>query len=86
MRKALVLFFVASFVTIIACGGGQGDSCDEEGKVGGQCDDGLVCGKQKSATEGVLVCLKQCQTGAECGANEDCNGVGKTSLKGCRAK
>ena len=73
MRKALVLFFVASFVALVACGGGKGDSCDEEGKVGGECDDGLVCGKSKIDSTGELVCLKQCVTQLDCGANEECN-------------
>jgi hypothetical protein len=84
MRKALSLFFVVSFVTVIACGGSKGDSCDGEGKVGGECDEGFVCGKSKSEGEGELICLTQCDTQVNCAANEDCNGVGKTSLKGCR--
>lgn len=85
MRKALCLFFVVSFVSI-ACGGSEGDTCDQEGKVGGECDEGLVCGKSKGESEGALLCLKQCSTGADCGKDQECNGVGKTNLKACRAK
>ena len=86
MRKALVMMFVASLVGLVACSGGKGDSCDEEGKVGGECDEGLVCGRAKSDGTGDLICLKQCVTPMDCGANEDCNGVSKTSLKGCRPR
>ncbi|MBX3205031.1 MAG: hypothetical protein KF764_08170 [Labilithrix sp.] len=86
MRKAFVVFFVGSFVALVACGGGKGDSCDEEGRVGGECDEGLVCGKAKNDNSGELICLKQCNTQVDCGGGEDCNGVGKTSLKGCRPR
>jgi hypothetical protein len=86
MRKALVIALVASFVGLVACSGSEGDSCDEEGKVGGECDDGLVCGHSKIDDSGALTCLKQCVTQLDCGANEECNGVGKTSLKGCRPR
>lgn len=85
MRKAIVSFFVLSLISIVACGGDVGDSCDEEGKVGGECDDGNVCGKAK-ASGGDLVCLKQCTNAADCGAGEECNGVSKTSLKGCQPR
>lgn len=85
MRKASALFFIGSFVLLLACGGGKGDSCDEEGKVGGECDEGFVCGKSKGEETGDLICLTQCTTPLSCGANETCEAIGKTSLKGCRA-
>lgn len=85
MRKLVVLISL-SIVGIMACGGGDlGESCDESGKVSGQCDDGLVCGK-KSDTSSDLVCLKQCSSQAECAADETCNGVSSSSLKACRVK
>ncbi len=86
MRKALVLFFVSSFVLLVACGGGKGDSCDEEGRVGGECDEGFVCGKSKTEKTGELVCLTQCHSEQDCSGDEQCVGVGNTSLKGCRPK
>ena len=87
MRKAAVLFFVGSFVVLVAsaCGGGKGDSCDEEGKVGGECDEGFVCGKAKE-NGGELICLTQCNTQMNCAASEECAGGGRTSLKGCRPR
>jgi len=84
MRKALVLSLVGSFVLLVACGGGEGDSCDEEGKVGGECDKGYVCGHAKDEKNGELVCLTQCDTQLNCGPNEQCTGIANTSLKGCR--
>lgn len=85
MRKVVVLFSL-SILGLLACGGGElGESCEESGKVSGECDDGLVCGK-KSDTSGDLVCLKQCSSDADCSGTESCNGVSGSSLKGCRTK
>ena len=80
MRKLSTLL-VALFV-IAACSGegSVGDACDTEGKVDGECEDGAVCGKNKN---GAVVCLKQCQSDAEC-APLGCNGVSGTNIKGCR--
>ena len=87
MRKVgTFLGVVLVLATLVACDSDIGEACDEEGVVGGECVDGSVCGKAQSQSAGSLVCLKQCTTQVECGANEDCNGVGSTSLKGCRAK
>lgn len=88
MRK--VVTFLASLLVIataVACGDSDvGESCDNEGQVGGECVDGAVCGKQDSDTSGSLVCLKQCSSQADCSAEEVCNGVGGSSLKGCRTR
>jgi hypothetical protein len=88
MRKVGTLVGVALVVmTLLACGGADiGESCDEEGRVGGECVDGAVCGKSEGQSTGSLVCLKQCTTQVDCGAGEDCNGVSGTNLKGCRPK
>jgi len=87
MRKAWFLAFSAMFVGLVAaCSDADlGESCEEEGKVSGECDEGLVCGK-KTNEDGTLVCLKQCSSQAECTATQECNGVGATSLKACREK
>jgi hypothetical protein len=85
MRKLVVLLSLSIF-GLIACGNGElGESCEESGKVSGECDDGLVCGK-KSDTSSDLVCLKQCSSQAECSVDETCNGVSGSSLKACRPK
>ena len=71
---------------LVACSDSDvGESCDEEGRVGGQCVDGAVCGKS-AGNSGDLVCLAQCTNPGQCAGDEDCNGVAGTSLKGCRKK
>jgi hypothetical protein len=85
MRSTIVSIFVVSFITLAACDGSRGDSCDDEGKVQGECDDGLVCGKQK-LSGGSLICLKQCNSPTDCGAGEDCNNIANTDLRGCQAR
>jgi len=83
MRKLGILFAIL-FVSVIACGeGSKGEECGESGKVDGECEDGLVCGK-KSDTSEDLACLKQCTQQGDCASGESCNGVSGTSLKGCR--
>ena len=86
MRKALALFFTSALVTItlIACSGSRGDSCDDEGKVGGQCHDGLVCGNTKEDGSGKLECLTSCVTDVNCETGTVCGAINRTDLKGCR--
>lgn len=87
MRKAWFLLTSVLLVgAIAACSdAAQGEACEEEGKVDGECEEGLVCGKQKT-TGGDLVCLKQCSSQADCASGEDCNGTAGSSLKGCRPR
>jgi len=87
MRKALCLVFSIVFVGLVAaCSDGElGESCEESGKVGGECEEGLVCGK-KSDGSNDLFCLKQCSAQSDCGGTEECNGVSGSSLKGCRPR
>jgi len=89
MRKVGRFLGVALGLTmlVVACGDSDiGESCEEEGRVDGECVASSVCGKSEGTSTGSLVCLRQCATQAECGAGEDCNGIANTSLKGCRAK
>ena len=86
-RNAVVIiaaFFVCLFA--FACGGDAklGESCDESGKTDGQCESGGVCGKPND-TSG-LQCLKICIQQTDCPADQDCNGVDGTTVKGCRSK
>ena len=85
MRKVWIL---AGLLVVLglACGGGdEGEECNTEGKVGGECDDGLVCGRKQS-TGGDLVCLKQCSAQSDCSGDQDCNGIPNSALKGCQPK
>ena len=85
MRKVWVVLLGIVVVGVVACSGDLGESCDEEGKVSGECSDDLVCGK-KQADSADLVCLKQCSSAADCSGTEDCLGVANSSLKGCRTR
>ena len=85
MRKVVTFLGTLLVLTIVACGRGDiGEDCAKEGRVGGECVDGAVCGRKDSPAEGSLVCLKQCSTPADCGGGETCGAVGGTSLRGCR--
>ena len=84
MRRATIVFMFA-LACAGACGGGAiGDECDEEGAEG-ECDDGAVCGKPGD-DDAVLECLKVCEEQADCPADQECNGVEGSSVKGCRTK
>ena len=86
MRKAFTLLGTLLVLTVVACGRGDiGEECDEEGRVGGECVDGAVCGKKDGPAAGSLACLKQCSSPADCNGSETCGTVGATSLRGCRA-
>ena len=89
MRRAIASFAaitVALWVALGACGSEEGDRCGDEGKVGGECADGFVCGRAVNDQSGGLLCLAQCQTQAVCAAHQDCYAVGRTSLKGGRSR
>jgi hypothetical protein len=88
MRSLITSILALSFVTVVAvaCDGSRGDSCDEEGKVGGECDDGLVCAKSHADNSGDLVCVSQCNTDADCRSGEGCYAVKSTSIKGCKSR
>lgn len=86
LRREVAFGFVAAALAallVAACGASVGSACNEEGKIEGQCPSDGICGKNK---QDQLVCLKICTDGAQCPAGEECNGVSKTNLKGCRPK
>jgi hypothetical protein len=77
--------WAAAVALVAACSSEakRGESCDQSGKVDGECESGLVCGKDSSDK---LLCLKVCVVQTDCAATEECNGVDGSSLKGCRTK
>jgi hypothetical protein len=77
--------FAGLFSLLLACSSEAklGEECDESGMTEDVCESGGVCGKN---TGSALVCLKQCTEQANCAANEECNGVEGSSIKGCRSK
>jgi hypothetical protein len=79
------LIAAAAFAATPACSSESalGEACDEIGKTEDVCESGGVCGKN---TSGAVMCLKLCTDHAGCAADEECNGVEGTNLKGCRLK
>lgn len=83
MKRMTVTALAICALLMAACGGeaALGEECGEAG-ADGECEDGAVCGDDG----GDLYCLKVCTDQADCEADEDCNGVDGTSVKGCRSK
>ena len=80
-RMRLFVYFGVVFLLVAACGGSElGDSCEQEGEIS-ECDDGLVCGKNKPSND--LVCLKRCTESSDCPSGQECNGL-TGSLKACQ--
>lgn len=75
---------VAALAILAACGGkgAIGESCSTSGSTD-ECKDGGVCGVYSGSSN---TCLKVCIDQTGCAANEACNGVSGTSIKGCQAK
>ncbi len=70
---------------IFACSGEHdiGEQCEHSGQTDGECESGGVCGVD---TAGVLRCQKICVEQTDCPADQECNGIDGTNLKGCRPK
>jgi hypothetical protein len=85
MKTITVSALAACCLILAACGGeaALGEECGEAG-VDGECEDGAVCGK--SDDSGDLICLEVCTDQDDCAADEECNGVDGSNLKGCRTK
>jgi hypothetical protein len=58
-----------------------GETCSNQGDQA-ECEtSNLVCGKPDDAH---VACLKVCLGQGDCAADQECNGVEGTSIKGCR--
>lgn len=57
-------------------------SCTTSGSTE-QCPDEAVCDTVAGAA---LTCVKICKTGADCRADQDCNGVSGSNIKACKPK
>lgn len=74
------------FGALLASGCGAsalGEACDKEG-ADGECEDGSICGKPDDTA--ALQCLKTCVEQTDCPADQECNGISGSALKGCRPK
>jgi len=77
------LGWVTLLAVFLACGANKiGEECNDQGSTD-DCESGGVCGKNAAGT---VVCLKICSDQTQCTADEDCNGVDGTNIKGCRNK
>jgi hypothetical protein len=86
MRKACILV-VVFLVALVACSSAEkGESCEDEGKINGDCGSGLMCARKKADDTSELVCLVPCEGDTNCAANESCSGDRGRNLKACRAR
>lgn len=86
-RTVIGAIGVAVVVLVSACSSAKlGESCEDEGRIGGDCDEGLMCAHTKNDEVSPLVCMKPCASDANCSANENCNGERAINLKVCRPR
>jgi hypothetical protein len=79
--------FVAGFTTLIACGSAdKGEDCEDDGVVGGDCTEGLLCTHSKPDDVSGLVCLRPCVDQSVCADNEICNGDRGRNGQACRPR
>jgi hypothetical protein len=85
MRKCGVLLFLLVLSAVIACAGGsKGESCSNEGKIGGDCKEGLLCSRSQPDGTGPLICLVPCDSQVNCQTGETCNGDRGRDPQACR--
>lgn len=88
--RAWLSFAVVSLavaLALAACSSAAlGESCEDEGRIGGDCESGLMCVRQKADDTSPLVCLKPCEAQTNCAENEVCSGERGTNLKACRPR
>ena len=84
-RLILLMALCAGAILSGACGGeaALGEECGEEG-ADGECEGGAVCGKPDDSD--ALECLKVCNDQDDCPADQECNGISGSDVKGCRPK
>jgi hypothetical protein len=86
MRKACILI-LASFITLVACSSAEkGESCEDEGRINGDCGSGLMCVHKNADDSGDLICLVPCEGDTNCASNEVCSGDRGRNLKACRPR
>jgi hypothetical protein len=85
LASACGLFILCSVLP--ACSSAaMGESCGDEGRVGGDCESGLLCARSKADDVSELVCLKPCAAQAECAPDETCSGERGRVLQACRKR
>jgi hypothetical protein len=85
MRR--LAFFGATVLALAACSSAsKGEACEDPGRIGGDCESGLVCAHSKADDTSGNVCLKPCVSQDDCGGDEVCNGDRGSSLTACRKR
>ncbi len=66
---------IVGFVLVAGCSSAaRGESCEDKGRIGGDCEEGLMCWHTKNDDVSPLVCLKPCVQIADCAEGEVCSG------------
>jgi hypothetical protein len=87
IRKSFALVLLAATLAGTACASAaQGESCSDEGRVGGDCQKGLMCARKLDNDTSDLVCLKPCDNQTECAATEICSGERGRNQQACRPR
>lgn len=73
MRTALASLLI---LLLVACSASaKGEECGDEGTLGGDCDQGLLCTRKvDNDSNSPLVCLTPCTSNAVCETGELCQG------------
>lgn len=75
----------ALLVVLAACSAAaEGESCEDEGRVGGDCETGLQC-VRSSTSDQSLICLKPCEDDADCPSDKTCSGE-RGNNRACRKR
>ena len=86
MRTLAIVVLASLGIVLVACTADKGESCEDEGTVGGDCASGLMCARQKDDETSGLVCLTPCVEQADCQASESCSGERSRNQKVCRPR
>jgi hypothetical protein len=86
MRTCGALLFVILCAVAACHGAHEGDSCSDEGRIGGDCKEGLLCARSKPDDTSPLVCLVPCDGQQNCAENESCTGDRGRDQQACRPK
>lgn len=85
-RKSFALVLAAAALVVACSSAKKGESCEDEGTVGGDCEESLLCARKLPDSTSELVCLKYCASDTDCEQNETCSGERGRNLSACRPK
>lgn len=78
-----IVLMSAVLLALIGCGRSEvGEPCTRKGETY-ECVEGAICDTEKDNT---IVCLKLCESDADCASTESCGGVSGGTRKACHPK